>query len=300
MPDASNGQAPRLSAAARMAYWKPDPALAPYISGYHLYAVENDGGERPEDVFFPAWQNLRFNLTPLSGWEVRPPGGDWQSVGAAALFGPSSGITPTRSGSGIAIGFGMRPCGFGHLSNQPAALWANRVGDAAGALRLDLDKLRAELMEAREDGEIPRILDAALLAAIRPEPRLDARILGIEAALVHRDFNRMGHLAEDLKISPRTLQRLAARVFGFQPKLLLRRARFLRSLDAVRQAARGDKAAAIDTSYVDYSHFVKEAHYFLGMSPKAFLALDTPLARQSMALRRQVLGAPVQALSGGD
>ena len=39
------------------------------------------------------------------------------------------------------------------------------------------------------------------------------------------------------------------------------------------------------------------AQLFLGMSPQAFLKLDTPLLKQSLALRRAVLGAPAQALA---
>ena len=95
------------------------------------------------------------------------------------------------------------------------------------------------------------------------------------------------------------LERLAARAFGFPPKLLLRRARFLRSLHAVRRVESHDRNTAIDPGYTDYSHFVRDAHTFLGMSPGAFLKLDRPLFRQSAMLRDQILGAPAQALGTG-
>ena len=90
---------------------------------------------------------------------------------------------------------------------------------------------------------------------------------------------------------------MSLRAFGFTPKLLMRRARFLRSLHAVAQAPVAARATAIDPSYTDYSHFVRDAQHFLGMSPQAFLKLDTPLLRQSLALRQSVLGAPAQALA---
>ena len=92
------------------------------------------------------------------------------------------------------------------------------------------------------------------------------------------------------------MQRVADRAFGFPPKLLLRRARFLRSLHALRVARRGEAASVIDPNYTDHSHFIRDAHDFLGMSPQAFLDIDMPLLKRSLDLRAQVLGTPAQAL----
>ena len=50
----------------------------------------------------------------------------------------------------------------------------------------------------------------------------------------------------------------------------VRRARFLRSLHAIRRAEPSERTAAIDPGYTDYSHFVRDSHAFLGMSPQAF------------------------------
>jgi methylphosphotriester-DNA--protein-cysteine methyltransferase len=93
---------------------------------------------------------------------------------------------------------------------------------------------------------------------------------------------------------------LAARAFGFPPKKLIRRARFLRSLHALGAANPPERAGAIHYGYTDYSHFVRDAHAFLGMSPQAFLRMDNPMLRQSLALRREVLGAAAQALAGSE
>jgi hypothetical protein len=41
----------------------PTPQLRAYVSGYHRYElVRGPGEERFEDVFFPAWSNIRFTL----------------------------------------------------------------------------------------------------------------------------------------------------------------------------------------------------------------------------------------------
>jgi len=94
----------------------------------------------------------------------------------------------------------------------------------------------------------------------------------------------------------RNLQRLTNRAFGFPPKILLRRARFLRSLHAMRASRRGEASSVIDPAYTDYSHFVRDSQDFLGMSPQAFLNFDMPLMKNSLALRKEVLGTPAQVL----
>ncbi len=39
-----------------------------------------------------------------------------------------------------------------------------------------------------------------------------------------------------------------------------------------------------------------DAQDFLGMSPRAFLEINMPLLKRSLALRKAVLGTPAQAL----
>lgn len=289
-----------LSRTARMRYWKPAPGLAPYVSGYHLYAVESADGRKVEDVFFPAWANLRFVLTPETRWQVRLQRRDWQNTAPVTLFGPSSTVIWSRSTGGVLVGVGLRPRGMFHLLREPAARWANRIDDAKGAVALETGELLDRLRDAQDDESIPRIFDEELARAIAPSPKDDKAIGAIEKAALDSDVESVKSLARRVGMSTRSLQRLTSQAFGFPPRLLVRRARFLRSFDAMRGVGRGQGSAAIDENYVDYSHFVKDANYFLGMSPQTFLALDTPLARQSMALRKQVLGAPVQALGVRD
>lgn len=296
--------APGLARAARMQYWRPHPSLARYVSGYHLYAVDRPAGEMAEDVFFPAWTNLRILLTPDTVWEVRPRGQDWQRIAGPVVFGPSSGLTWSRSDGGVVVGAGLRPAAAWHLLRIGAAKLADRVGPVGLVLRPPTGALVEALMAARDDAAIPRLFDEFLRAAIEPDRVDDARIGAIEAALLDPEVETVPALLKRAGVPLRTLQRLCARAFGLPPRLLLRRARFLRSFDAIRIAGnasgRGVRASLIDASYVDYSHFAKDAQFFFGMSPQNFIALDSPLARQSMALRQEILGAPVQALGTRD
>lgn len=282
-----------------MRYWKPAPALAGLVSGYHLYAVQTPAGHPHRDVFQPAWANLRVVLTPGTDWRVKVGEGDWYKIRECALFGPSSHVTWSESGSGIVVGAGLTPLGWARLSSVPAADWANRVADCEALFDGAVAALRPLLGRAPSDDALPVLFDAFLIGAMARPTRLDSAILRLDAALLDPASTTVGALAERTGSTARSLERLAARAFGFPPKLLLRRARFFRSLHAIRQAEPHDRTTAIDPGYTDYSHFVHDAHDFLGMAPGAFLKLDMPLFAQSAKLRNAVLGAPAQALRTG-
>lgn len=103
-------------------------------------------------------------------------------------------------------------------------------------------------------------------------------------------------MAAQLGIEGAVLRRLAIRHFGFPPKLLLRRARFLRSLLCACRTDRTTDYSLIDDSYFDLSYFLRDANAFLGMTPRRFMALSTPFLDASLRARDAVLGAPTQAL----
>lgn len=285
-----------LSALPRMRYWRPTPALAGLVSGYHFYAVQAPPGKPHLDVFQPSWANLRIVLTPDTKWSVRVGKAAWQPVDNCALFGPSSHVTWSQSGSGIVIGAGLTPLGWSRLSNAKAAHWANRIDECEAVFEGSVMALRPLLCSAPSDESLPALLDAFLIGAMARPTRFDSAIVRLEAALLDPASVTVRTLADRVGMTVRSLERLAARAFGFPPGLLLRRVRFLRSLHAIRRAAPHDRTAALDLGYTDYSHFVRDAHDFLGMSPGAFLKLDMPLFKQSVTLRDQVLGAPAQAL----
>ena len=297
--DSSTPVVCELATAARMRYWKPAPALAGLVSGYHLYAVQPPPGKPHHDVFQPAWANLRFVLTPGTVWRVRVGEGTWQPVGECALFGPSSHVTWSQSTSGIVIGAGITPQGWVRLTKANAAHWADRVDDCEAVFEGTATALRALLGACRDDDALPLLFDAFLIGAMARATRFDPSIARLHAALLDPENVSVRALASQVGATSRSLERLAARAFGFPPKLLLRRARFLRSLHAIRRADPHARTAAIDPGYSDYSHFVHDAHDFLGMSPGAFLKLDIPLFKRSSMLRDQVLGAPAQALGTG-
>jgi AraC-like DNA-binding protein len=280
----------------RMRYWRPAERHAGFVSGYHLYRVVAPPGEIRSDVFQPAGAMLRFVFNEGGTWRIRPPGGRWTGVGEVALFGPAGGVTWSRSGTGSVVGLGLHPRGWVRFTRDHASDWTNRVDAPCEALPACITA-RTALAAATCDEEIPAILDALLDEALSPPGRGDATIARVSGAILDPAIQTVAALALSVGRSVRALERLANRAFGFPPKLLMRRARFLRSLHAVAGVPPAQRSASIDPGYFDYSHFVRDAHEFLGMSPQAFLKLDNPMLRQSLALRTAVLGAPAQALA---
>jgi AraC-like DNA-binding protein len=278
-----------------MVMWPPPDDLAPFISGYHLYVVGDIGDEPHRGAFEPAWASVRIAVTGGAQWRVRQAGSYWSAPPRVALFGPSSRLIWSESGPGILLGAGIRPRGWLRLFGQPARRWADRIGapplpgSSAGLVDDSLAALTS-------DEDVPGAFNRLFRALLRAQTVDDPVIARIEAALIDPAITSVEGLTRVAEVSLRPLQRLADRAFGFPPKVLLRRARFLRSLHALRTGSRRQGAISIDASYTDYSHFVRDSQYFLGMSPQAFLERDMPLLARSLELRTRVLGTPAQAL----
>lgn len=281
-----------------MTVWQPAADLAPYISGYSLYVVGETSGEPHRGAFEPAWASLRIAIAGGESWGLRRVGGEWFSPPATALFGPSSKLIWSRSGPGILLGAGIRPRGWRQLFADPARQWADRVDEAPQIGKVAPAEVLQRFSALSGDDAAAQVLDDLFRAAIGRPVKDEDPIAAVEAALVDPAIASVDALASATGLSVRQLERVANRAFGFPPKLLLRRARFLRSLHAIRAVRRGEAATAIDPGYTDYSHFIRDSHDFLGMSPQAFLEVDMPLLKRSLELRREVLGAPAQALDG--
>lgn len=276
-------------------YWRPDARLARLVSGYHRYAVRLEAGGLHDDVLFPGWANLRFHLRG-DRWTVTIGSRMIAVPARAVLFGPTSRAIYSRSDAGIVVGAGLTPRGWRRLGAVPAEHVADRVVPLAEVVA-DADRMLADLAGAERDGTVSATFDrwlATLLAVPAPD---ETRVEALHALLMNEEGLTVQDLADRLALTQRQLANVARRSFGFPPKLLLRRARFLRSL--LRLGERHTVAArtVLDPSYADYSHFLRDSRAFIGMAPHAFLALPKPLMQASMIARQRTLGAPAQALS---
>lgn len=287
-----------LSDAVTVRFFMPSPALAPYFSTYYLTEVNLPEGETVQDWLHPEWANLRFSHN--GSWQAAIGDEPLRHCADFVATGPTSLAAHFVAGTMRAWGIGLLPLGWARFVGSPAEGATNRFIDgAADAKFARFPALLDTLFGAAPDpaAEAARI-DAFLLDLLaRTQPADDeARILAAHAALLDPDLGAVSDLAGRVGMSIRSLERLCLRAFGFPPKLLLRRQRFLRSLAQFMLDPSLTWLSTLDWQYVDQAHFVRDFRAFMGMSPRRYAALEHPVLRAAARARAAAAGAAVQLL----
>jgi hypothetical protein len=272
----------------RMRYDLPDPSLSEYLTGYAIYASDDRTPMLNWYLPAPAMISVLVDAGPLT---VSIGNHRFGPLDRASFYGPTSRAFRTETAGGIAVGIGLSALGWSRLTARSAGDFHNRVTPLTAVLG-------GELYALDDDAFIKPLLDAVLGPLFqRAHPREDL-IRAFTALTVTDGVIEMKDVADRLDIPTHELRRMATRHFGMPPKLLLRRARFLRSfIGLIRTDGMADYSK-IDSSYFDASHFLRDAGTFLGTTPRRFVASDTVFLRASLRARAAVIGAPTQALHG--
>ena len=153
----------------------------------------------------------------------------------------------------------------------------------------------AFLAQFVERGRIARL---ALFVVRRQILETDGalRIVAIHQAVIDPAISTVTQLVERVGASQRTIERTCQQAFGFSPKLLLRRQRFMRSLTQFMLDPSLKWIGALDGSYHDQAQFVRDFHEFMGMTPRDYAARPHPILETFMHERDRVRGAAVQTL----
>ncbi|MEM1133455.1 MAG: helix-turn-helix domain-containing protein [Pseudomonadota bacterium] len=278
-------------------FFTPPPTLAPYIST--LYRLDIDSGQRPrlEDHLHPEWANLRL----VRGEAVTGAIGDAAPQQRSRIFmsGPTSRATYFSPGNSSIWGIGLLPLGWHMFVNADAHAYADRAvnpeTDSAFADLVAVIKRVSVDSPGCADAEAAAITDAfKAIVAQRPEP--DPRIATAHTALVDDRLHSVTALAERLAMTERSLERFSSRVFGFPPKLLLRRQRFLRSLAQFMIDPSLRWINTLDLQYHDQAHFSRDFLRFMGMRPGDYAARPHPIMMAAAKARMAAAGAAMQAL----
>jgi AraC-like DNA-binding protein len=281
--------------AIELDYARPALALARFVSGYHRYRLDLPPDATLDDVFYPGGANIRIQVSG-GDWSIRVGERRIDPVPRASLFGPTSHAIYSRSAGGTLFGAGITPLGWTRLTTRSASDFADNVVPLDVLLGGEAATLAATIGSTATLAEAAAAFDSFFAMRFAPTAPEDQRIEAMHALLANNDSIGMVDAAAMLGLHPRTFARLAHRAFGFGPKRLLRRARFLRSLMALRDTSATNWSERIGEAYYDQSHFIRDAHEFLGMAPRAFLRLKKPMNDASTRRRDEVLGAPAQAL----
>lgn len=268
----------------------PAPALRPLITTY--YQVSAPGPV--EDFLHPEWGNIRFSTR--GQWTLTRPGSNDPTPERHSLFGPTDRTgTVTSPGDAATLGIGLTALGWAQLIGQPANLHANRVCDLDKVYGEEAGRLWQQLCET-DWADIPALLDAHFSARAAAAPPPDPLIEVVQAALIDGNIDTAHDFAESLGLNERTLARLCQRVFGFAPKRLLRRQRFLRTLADIGDRLDQPLATLLDGSYFDQPHFNREFRAYMGMTPLAYFHSPRQMMRRAAIERMRTAGAMVQGL----
>lgn len=276
-------------------YEKPASDLSEYITDYHFYSTSRSPSEQI-DWFLPSGANVRIVLDGAS-FSVDIGGHLYGSVPEISLFGPTSHTLKTTHHGGVVVGFGISPLGWSRLFNGSAGDYHNRIVPLSAEVpEAFVDALRAALVTLPRGQALAGVLDDLLRRQLRPPHAEELQIRRLTALIVGGQSSDIVAVADELGISTHTLRRLSTRHFGLPPKLLLRRARFMRAFLRIVQSDQSVDYALVGEGYFDVPHFLRDANAFLGMTPRRFLAHNTPFLDAAFRARLAVLGSSTHVL----
>lgn len=282
----------------RVRFHRPPERLSRYFTTFYLTEIDVPSGGRVTDRLHPEWANLRVYSGDLPDSELpgQPPFG-----GAAANFtGPTSTTLRFTVGTSRIWGIGFLPLGWARFLKVQANLHADHIYAVESAPFLSgfrplADSIFGEAVD--EAAELQRIIDFFNHALERSDEE-DPRILPAHAALMNADVSSVSEMAEAAHLPGHTLERICRRYFGFTPRLLLRRQRFMRSLTQYMLDPTLKWVGAMDGHYHDQAQFVREFRAFMGMTPRHYASLDHPILSAIMLARARFAGKAVQTLDG--
>ncbi len=295
MPQRDASHRPPASAQVATRFFPPSRALTPYLSAIYLTEVALNGAPRIEDYLHPEWANMRFiegdapHVAIDSGPVARAP--------PFIVAGPTSRASYFSAGDMRVWGVGILPAGWTKLVSIPAAALADaycdgRAHHAFAAFAPITDALpRVNDVEAAA-----ALIDAHFCALLASAPADDPAIVAAHRALLDDEAASVADLSDKLGLSERSVERLSRRAFGFAPKLLLRRQRFLRSLARFMLDPSMAWIDTMDHHYYDQAQFTRDFRRFMGMSPRAYAARPKPILGAAAFARTAAAGAAVQGL----
>ncbi|UVO51658.1 hypothetical protein M0208_14505 [Sphingomonas sp. SUN019] len=276
-------------------YEQPAVALQSLITSYVVLDSDDLPGGQGEWML-PAWAQIWFILTdgPIS---VKIGNRRYDPMPTPALYGVTSRAMPVQSHGGVTVGVDLTALGWARLIDRPAEEFRDRVTPLREVIPEPIvDEIVGRLQKSDQARDVKGILDDVFgrcLATPHPDEPLIASVL---ALIADGTVGDVATIAARIGIDGYDLRRVSKRYFGFPPKTLMMRGRFLRHF--VPMLMRPDRAKNIKVPdvYHDASHFLRDSHRFLGMTPRQFLAIDTPYLNAALRARWAVMGAATPTL----
>ncbi|MDG5748213.1 helix-turn-helix domain-containing protein [Qipengyuania sp. XHP0207] len=272
----------------------PPADLAPFVAG--LYRMIVPPGASVEDWLPPEEANLRTGTA--TEYSAAIGDGEMADVPAAIISGPTDRVTHLRISEGSFWGMGLTPTGWAQLVDMPVDSCVNRFQDVRTAGIPDaLCDMLDHLRDIGDDiVRAASLVNATLRRMLAQRPPADERILAIHRALLTDHESSVAAIAERHDMNARTFIRFSQKRFGFPPRILLRRQRFLRSLGKFMLDPSLSWINALDTAYWDQAHFIRDFRATMGMTPSDYARREHPIVAAAVAVTHRRSGITMQGL----
>jgi AraC-like DNA-binding protein len=279
-------------------YERPADALRHLLPSYAVFDSDPSIWQNASTWKLPSWAQIWIILAD-GKIAAKVRNRSYAALGKSVLYGATSRAISVTTNGGMSVVADISPMGWARFFNASAADFRDRV--------TPLDQLWPEgwaealvsrILDAGSATETKPVLDAFFLERLPPPHRHEPILADINERLLSEDMLESGAIAADLGINSRTLLRLCTRYFGFGPKLLQRRTRFLRALSELILDDAPD-FSVVPAGYYDVPHFVRDGKHFLGITPRQYFNLQNPYLHALLRVRRMVLGAPLSMLDRG-
>jgi len=272
-------------------YYRLSQALQPYFTALYAFEFDCAPGQVTEDYLHPEWAQMRFTVGSAALARIGP--GPLERQWPFVASGPTSRSIHFGITTGRIWGLGLQPAGWAKFIDGSARAVADTTVDGSTHPWFSLFAPIQELVQddAAERDDIADRINEFLMGHTGRPVRQDDLIVACHEALRDPDIANVGELGERVGLGARSLERLCSRYFGFPPKLLLRRQRFLRSLAQFMLNPKRVWSAALDGQYYDQAQFVKDFRSFMGMTPSEYAEMPHPILETIMAQRMADAGA---------
>jgi len=256
-----------------------------------MFDIECPADQLINDCLHPEWAALRF---ARGGAVMGGVGGEpLLERSPFVASGPTSKATLFCLPSACIFGLGLKPAGWAKFVTGPASDFTNRSVDGAEepAFALFVPILRMVQDLGLGPDETAEAINLYLLQQLNRGTVRVELIHRVHDALRDPEIGNVVELGQRVSLGLRSLERICLRYFGFPPKLLLRRQRFLRSLARYMLDPERNWSEALDPQYYDQAQFVRDFRSFMGVTPTEYSEQSHPILNTVMAQRMADIGA---------
>jgi AraC-like DNA-binding protein len=288
-------QAFHLPPHTALRYERPADPLRRHVTSY-VVMDSVEGKSAGAEWMLPGWAMIWIVITEQS-IHVDIGNRKYAGLAPAVLYGVTSHAMPITARGGVTIGIDVSPLGWARLFGRSAESLRDQIVPLDQLLPTAVvEELSLAVMASDRSLGIKEVLDDFFLRHMTIPHGEEPRIAELLALIEGSSSIEFTTAALEKGINPRTAARTSRFFFGFPPKMLMMRTRFLRELVAMLDGEPGVASGAVPPAYYDQSHFTRDAKRFLGMTPRQFLAIKSPYAAAARRARRLVIGSPIAPL----